>query len=773
MFRRALFCNRGKECLSIPAPSMSRSQWAEVIVDVRVTDVDRIFHYAIPTSLEEQVQVGHRLLVPFGRNRDVEGFVVGMTTQAPLVPEEKLKPIQSIIDETPAFTADDVAVAHWMAQHYACLFVQALQCFLPPGSLTRRQTRARARLVKAYTLAITEQQARQLIHEIQNRAPRQVAVIQALLQNEGKYVKAAHLARVGGGYGPLTTLQRRGIIAERMIRSFRHPGEGLFSEDKPEPVLNDAQQRAVEQIRAAFASPRPSDNTVLLHGVTGSGKTEVYMQAIQLARDAGRGTIVLVPDIALTPQTVSRFRQRFGQNIAVLHSRLSQGERYDEWTRIQHGQADVVVGARSAVFSPVKNLGMIVIDEEHETSYKQDETPRYHARDVAKARLAQTNGLLIVGSATPALETYYKAQRGEIRCVTLPERIQNKALPRIEVVDMREELLAGNRTMFSRSLQQQLQDVLSRKEQAIVLLNRRGFATFMLCRSCGYVPRCKACGVSLTLHKAPLGLRCHYCGFWARPSKTCPQCTGPYLRSFGVGTQQVEAALRETFPKAVILRMDRDTTARKGAHERILHQFANKQADILVGTQMVAKGLDFPDVTLVGVVNADTALNFPDFRAAERTFQLLTQVAGRAGRGQEPGHVTLQTYTPDHYAIEAAKDHAYNGFVEQELSFRKQTGYPPFATLVRVVFRGEEEKDVIAAANAMGQIVHDEKLPDMDIVGPSAAPLSRLKGKTRWHMLLKGPYATVMHAVRSMAKEKETLANGVQIAIDVDPLSLL
>lgn len=737
------------------------------MVDVRVSQVDRAFDYSVPESLRARIAVGHRVQVPFGSRRSVEGYVIGLTDQRPPFPE--LRSIQRLLDEAPAFTPADLEVAKWMSEHYMCLLVQALQCFLPPGASTRRTRPVRERSITAYRLAVPYEEALELAEEIAARAPRQAEVLRRLVEASGSVVPAKELAG-GGSYEPLHALVRRGAIEVGQVAVRRTPTGGLRAEGTI-PTLTPHQDRAVAAARAALEEGQRSgeQRTILLHGVTGSGKTEVYLQIIAACLEQGRGAIVLVPDISLTPQTLGRFQARFGDRVAVLHSRLSDGERYDEWVRIRRGDAPIVVGARSAVFAPVERLGVIIIDEEHETSYKQDETPRYHAREVAEARMKELGGLVVLGSATPSLEAYYRAHRGEVAYVSLPERVHGRPLPATDVVDMREELLAGNTTMFSRALQGSLADILSRREQAIVLINRRGFASFLLCRECGLVPRCKACGVSLTYHQSPAALRCHYCGYASRVPQSCPQCTSKYLRPFGVGTQRVEQGLRELFPHARIARMDRDTMTRKGAHRELLRAFQERSIDFLVGTQMVAKGLDFPGVTLVGVVSADTALHFPDFRASERTFQLLTQVAGRAGRGEQAGQVILQTYSPGHYAIQAASRHAYTDFVRQELTFRQRTGYPPFARLVRILFTGVDEQEVARTAMTAAQVPP----PDgVQVIGPSPAPLSRLQGRTRWHLLVKGA-----SGVRSLVEEiLVRIPKGsasVNVAVDVDPLSLL
>ncbi len=762
--------DQGREEIPPKLTERDRATWAEVVVDVRVAEVDHPFHYRIPAFLQTKLRVGHRVYVPFGPRQRVEGFVVGLTSDAPDV--VRPRDIIELVEEEPAFTEAEVAVAEWMAERYLCLRVQALQCFLPPGSSRRRRRPVQERTVQGVSLAIPPDEARRIADGLEKRAPRQAEVLRRLLHADGP-IPAAQMA-VSAGYGPLRALEGKGYLRYETVRRLRLPGvQNMPGTAAERPVLTPDQQRAVDAVVAAL--DKRSFTSILLHGVTGSGKTEVYLQAIGEAIQRGRQAIVLVPEISLTPQTVDRFRKRFGDKVAVLHSALGSGERYDEWQRIRSGEVDVVIGARSAIFAPAGRLGLIIIDEEHEASYKQEEAPRYHAREVAEQRLRMQSlgGVLLLGSATPSLETYHMVRSKRIDYVVLPERIGGRSLPATEIVDMREELLAGNRTMFSRSLTAALHEALARREQAILLLNRRGYASFLLCRECGAVPRCHACEVSLTYHQQPLRLCCHYCGYETSVLTACPQCKGPYLRPFGAGTQRVELEVSKAFPAARVLRMDRDTTARKGAHYDILRRFAAGEADILIGTQMIAKGHDFPGVTVVGVLNADIALHFPDFRAAERTFQLLAQVAGRAGRGDTAGRVFLQTYSPDHYAIRAAAAHDYVGFASQELEYRQQTSYPPYAELARILVWGEDQHKVASTAKQAAKGCMSVLNSPEQLVGPSAAPLEKLKGKHRWHLLIKGDTDTVRKGAEAGLQAVAQRDAEVAVAVDIGAVSLL
>jgi len=545
-----------------------------------------------------------------------------------------------------------------------------------------------------------------------------------------------------------------------------------FPESLPfEPSVE--QGNAIKQISSKMAEGKSA--TVLLQGVTGSGKTEVYLQAIDEVLGCGKQAIVLVPEIALTPQIEERFLARFGDRVAVMHSRLSDGERSEAWRRIRDGEVGVAVGARSAIFAPFSRIGLIIIDEEHEFSYKQEDNPKYHTRDVAAQRAKWHNAVVVLGTATPSIESYYLAQQGVYSFLTLPRRIHDRPMPEVNIVDMREELRLNNRSMFSRSLHEAIGERLTRGEQSIILLNRRGFATFVLCRDCGFVVRCPHCSVSLTYHSSDKSMRCHYCQFRSGTPDTCPACRSHRIRYFGAGTQKVEDELRTIFPEARILRMDSDTTTRKNSHQQILAAFERGDADILLGTQMIAKGLDYPNVTLVGVVAADTALNLPDFRSAERTFQLLTQAAGRAGRGDKSGQVIIQTYNPENYSIKAVQTQDYAAFYREEIAIREELCYPPFHSLIKIVISGDDEREVIhRLENVLGDARQcaESRGIQMEFLGPSPAPLNRIKDQFRWQLFLKGPDKQLLHTVLIDTIDEATFGSG-GLSIDVDPVSML
>jgi len=633
-------------------------------------------------------------------------------------------------------------------------------------------------------------------------AAKHAEILQHLL-DEGVPLTTSDLTkRVNTSSSLLRTLERRGFLHITRAEAIRNP---LSSEPiaATQPLhLNPAQSMAFTEIQNILASQameasstpgaeRP--HTFLLHGVTGSGKTEVYMQAMTEVLGNGKSVIALVPEISLTPQAASRFVGRFGERVALLHSRLSDGERYDQWHRIQKGEADIVIGPRSAVFAPVKELGMLIIDEEHSDSYKSDIIPRYHARDVAQKRGELANCPVLLGSATPSLESFHRAKNGSYRLLSLPDRVLDRKMPDVHIVDMRTELKKGNRTIFSDLLRSSIEERLERQEQIILFLNRRGHSTYVFCRTCGYVERCENCSISLTFHFETKRLVCHHCGDKRPTHPTCPQCGSPAIRYFGLGTEAVEQEVWKAFPRARAKRFDADSTTRKNAHQQILGTFEQREIDILIGTQMVSKGLDFPNVTLVGVIAADTSLNLPDFRAGEQTFSLLTQVAGRSGRAELEGKVVIQTYMPEHYCISAAQKHDYLGFYAQEVEARGELRYPPFSHVGTLLLRGKDEKQVEAAAHAvrdqlqiwqtdqasaaqLGEKKDDVGETEVEILGPAPAPLSKIEGKFRWHFLLRSNSVERISQLLKHLTDEPPVAiksNAIEFVIDIDPTSIL
>ena len=613
-------------------------------------------------------------------------------------------------------------------------------------------------------------------------AVKRAEILQILLDEEVPIATAELTKRVGTSVSLLRTLERRGFIQITRARTVRNPLSCQPVAATQPYVLNSAQTAVFAEIQNALTRLQTASTEarriLLLHGVTGSGKTEVYMQAIAPILESGKSVIVLVPEISLTPQTASRFIGRFGERVAVLHSRLSTGERYDSWHRIKKGEATIVIGPRSAVFAPVSELGLMIIDEEHSDSYKSDTAPRYHAREVAQKRSELANCALLLGSATPSLESFHRARSGAYQLLSLPTRVLDREMPEVHIVDMRAELKGGNRTIFSALLRNAIEQRLVKREQIILFLNRRGHSTYVFCRTCGYVERCSNCSISLTFHFETKKLVCHHCGHRRDTHPACPQCSSPAIRYFGMGTEAIEQEVRKAFPAANVKRFDADSTARKNAHQQILSAFQQQEIDILIGTQMVAKGLDFPNVTLVGVIAADTALNLPDFRASEQTFSLLTQVAGRSGRAEVPGEVIIQTYMPEHYCITAAQKHDYIGFYEQEVAARSALRYPPFSHVARLLLRGKDEKSVIEAAHAvLNQLQNSQTDGDsVEILGPAPAPLSKIEGKFRWHFLLRSETVeAISQRVQQLTAEPPPAikSNAVESVIDIEPTSIL
>lgn len=738
--------------------------YAEIIVDLAVRKTDHVFHYAVPREFEDVLQIGSRVLVPF-RERQLAGYVVGFG-----LPENQvqIREIAGILDEEPVLSPELLELARWMSESYLCSTAEAVQRIISPR-LQVKSGREVKRIVPALGLEELEQIAASM-----SRAPRQAAVLRAAMASPGLTIKEL-AATAETTDKTVKLLVNKGFLAVAKTAPQAIPGYtgSQLAAGAGELRLNADQAEAINQIITALQDSKFS--TFLLHGVTGSGKTEVYLRAITAVLLEGRQAVTLVPEIALTPQMIELFQVRFGNLVAVLHSGLTGVARYQAWRRVRSGEAPVVLGTRSAVFAPMPRPGLFIIDEEHESTYKQDDHLRYHAREVALKRAQQSGAVVILGSATPSLESYLRAGPGGLyRLLKLPGRIDNHPLPPVQVVDMREEIRRGNRGIFSLSLIEAISRRLERHEQVILFLNRRGYANFVVCRECGLVIKCPSCDISLTYHLDGR-LRCHYCNYSTTLPTLCPRCSSKHIRHFGVGTQKVEEEARRMFPEAVILRMDSDTTSRRGSHEKIISSFRDGHSDILIGTQMIAKGLDLPKVTLVGVINADTTLHMPDFRAAEHTFQLLTQVAGRAGRGGLAGEVQIQTYTPDHYSIIAAAAHDYEGFCQSELPVRRALGYPPFSHLARLLLTHPDEetltKGALLAKEVLEKIVSSRNYP-IEVLGPAPAPLSRIKGQFRWQLVLKGPHRNTLKDVLKEALsilDKERPAFKPSVHVDINP----
>ncbi|MDX2226572.1 MAG: primosomal protein N' [Verrucomicrobiae bacterium] len=737
------------------------AQFAKVIIE---RAVGREFDYRVPTLLEGSVHIGSKVRIPFGR-QVLTGFVAHLSDHADF---PDCKPIAEVIGTKPLIDTHLIELAKWMADYYCCPVETAMKSIMP--EVVRKTA-----LGWKERLFVTPKRdpSTEELSRLTKRAPKQAVMLEKVRSTGGLFLTDL-ISQTGGNRSSANALEDLGLVTIAAETQERDPfDDEVFLPTQP-LKLNSEQMEALELVKQSINTLKPP--VILLHGVTGSGKTEVYLQGIQHALHHGRGAIILVPEISLTPQTVERFKGRFAESntlVAVLHSHLSPGERHDEWHKIHEGRARIVIGARSAVFAPVRDLGLIIVDEEHEGSYKQEKAPRYNARDVAVMRGHMMRASVLLGSATPSLESYHNAQRKKYHLCPLPGRIDDKKMPLMRIVDMCQEAMRQKGVqLFSERLKSAIQARLARSEQTILFLNRRGFASSMVCNVCGHVEMCPECSVALTFHRQKNILLCHLCGHSAKPPSQCPSCKDPKIRYAGMGTEKIEGALARIFPKARILRMDSDTMQQKESYREALGSFKTGKVDILVGTQMIAKGLHFPNVTLVGIVNADMGLHQSDFRAGERTFQLLTQVAGRAGRGDVEGEVIVQTFTPFHPAIQFARQHDYLGFYEQEIEFRKQLSYPPSSHMVILTLRGKSENKVKFVAETL-QHTLGKNLPTHTILNEAApAPLAKVESHYRFQILLRSP--SILRLSDFLRESLKSFQNpvDVEIAIDVDPVSL-
>jgi primosomal protein N' (replication factor Y) len=807
--------------------------YANVVVDTDAPGLDQAFTYRVPEELVKDIFAGACVSVPFG-GREVVGYVVDLTDHAPNI--SGIKYVSAVVSEACSLNSGLISLASWISDYYAAPLAHSMRAIVPEVMSATVSTNvvliapdnvhaaspAQQRLVQtlqtmggeadsetlkmksgidkyAPTLrALRNRGAIEIIRTLElpkvrplivqglqlsdiddlpidamlGKAPKQSAILKELAKSTGPIRRSELLKSLGTTSSPAKALVDKGLAENVDMRIRRKPFASREVAKAPEYTLTRGQEDALEIIREGFEQDAPQ--TTLLYGVTGSGKTEVYLRAIADVLADGGSAISLCPEISLTTHLMDAYRSRFGDLVAILHSRLSPGERHDEWHRIETGEATVVLGPRSAVFAPVRNLKLVVVDEEHEPTYKQDHSPRYSARLAAEERARSEGASVILGSATPSVDTFYRASSSEIRLAVIDKRVEDRPLPTVEIVDMREEFTHGQPTVFSKLLHDGIEERLARGEQTILFVNRRGYASFLLCRTCGYTPKCENCDVSLTFHAADHSLMCHHCGESMQAPDLCPTCKGPHFRPFGIGTERVEEEVRGVFPEARVIRMDSDTTTKKGAHAKLLDVFRSGAADILVGTQMVAKGLDFPNVTLVGVISADTALNLPDFRASERTFQLLTQVSGRAGRGVTPGEVVIQTFEPEHEAIRAAARQDYLAFYALEIARRKERDYPPFSRLINVVSSdpvdGYAEERIIDFTAKLRAVIPGDRV---QLMGPAPAPISRLRGLYRWHLAVKDLGADgLQHVIRKLIEAMPRMA-GARLTVDVDPLTML
>lgn len=799
---------------------------AQVIVDVPAKQVNQTFDYLVPDKFHDILENGMRVIVPFGP-RKVMGFVINITNDSKF---KRLRKIIDVLDLTPVLTDEMIELGKWVAEHTLSYYITAYQAMLPqvlkaaykkeivrltedelipelevlfagrdvinfdeitkaniPYRLVQKaiqagdiyinyivQSKATKKYITMVRPILEDYQLMEALEDLPKNAKKQRVIIEHFINQSEPLSQKELIKRYSTSYSTIKQLKQKGLIETYQQEIYRHPyDDKAFTKTYPLP-LTEQQKKAIQPIKQIIH--KEEHKVVLLHGVTGSGKTEIYLQAIQDVLNNGKEAIVLVPEISLTPQMVKRFKGRFGESVAVFHSALSAGEKYDEWRKIYRGEVKVVVGARSAVFAPFENIGIIIIDEEHEVTYKQEDQPRYHARDVAIERGLYHQCPVILGSATPTLESYARALKGVYQLAVLDKRTNNQAMPEVKIVDMRQELHAGNRTMFSRLLKLKIEEALKRKEQIILLLNRRGFSTFVMCRDCGQVNECPHCDIALTYHKSSHRLKCHYCSYEEPMPIVCPACQSEYIRYFGTGTERVEEALTKLIPEARIIRMDVDTTRRKGAHERLLERFRNYEADILLGTQMIAKGLDFENVTLVGVLTADSMLHLPDFRSSEKTFQLLTQVSGRAGRHELPGEVIIQTYTPEHYSIQLASQYDYVQFFNIEMRLRRQFQYPPYVFISLITVSHPDHLTAINITEEIVQYLSKHLAPQTSVLGPTPSPIMRIKDRYRYQCMIKYKKERHLKEIINMAIrpfEDQMNQDELQIIIDMQPYQFM
>ena len=740
-------------------------KYANIIVDISIEKLDKTFQYRIPESLQEVMQPGVQVDIPFG-NRKLTGYVIELTDEAEFDPA-KIKSILGIHEASVPIESQLIALAGWIKKNYGSTMNQALKTVLP----IKRQTREVQK--RELSLAISKEEANEKLALFEHKHYTAKARLMRQLLKEQVLDYTLVTKKLNISSATIQGMQKQGLIRIESSRHYRNPVSHLDQKGY-HLTLNENQQKVVDTVWDDMQAE--ICNTYLLKGVTGSGKTEVYMELIARTLQVGKQAIVLIPEIALTYQTVMRFYNRFGDRVSIMNSRLSQGERFDQFERAKAGEIDIMIGPRSALFTPFSHLGLIIIDEEHENSYKSETAPRYHAREVAIERARMNRASVVLGSATPSVDSYYQAMQGNYKLLTLSQRVEKKPLPECEIVDLRQELRTGNRSILSGRLQELMEERLKNHEQTMLFLNRRGISGFISCRACGSVIQCPHCDVSLSQHKGGR-MVCHYCGYEQPEPKVCPSCGSPYLGGFKAGTQKIEQLVQKRFPDARVLRMDFDTTRTKDSYEKILQTFANQEADILIGTQMIVKGHDFPNVTLVGVLAADMSLHVPDFHASERTFQLLTQAVGRAGRGKRPGQAVIQTYDPDNFAILAAKAQDYEQFYKKEIVYRRMLSYPPVWQMLLVHLTGSEEEKTADAAAFLAEFIRQKvNLPKASIllVGPADASIAKISDVYRKVIYMKAPEYRTLVALKDFMEQiirHHDMFSKVSVQYDFNPTS--
>lgn len=742
---------------------------AEVIINRSAKKLNRTFDYNIPTELEELLVIGSRVLVPFGKSSNlVEGYVIG-------IKENTTYEVKDIAQIKHNLTEKQIELAKWMAKRYFCNLADCIKQMLTPGTKNKESNKnVREKTINVVYLKKDIEEIQFDIDIGKIKSEKQKKVLQFLKNNQEVTIPEIEMF-TGGTRAIIKTLEKNGYLEIIEKKVERDPLANKEIEKTKNLPLTDEQKNAFEKVKNNILQNQYQE--FLLYGVTGSGKTEVYLQLIGEALKQEKTAIVLVPEISLTPQMIDRFISRFNkEEIAVLHSKLSIGERYDEWNKIKEGKAKIIIGARSAIFAPTENIGIIIIDEEHDSSYKSESVPKYDAKEIAKKIAKENKCPLLLGSATPDITTYYRAQNRKITLLELTKRANNSKLPNVEIVDLKMELANGNRSMLSVKLHDAIEKNLKEKKQTILFLNRRGYSTFIMCRECGYTVKCKNCNISMTYHKSINKLKCHYCGYEENVVKICPECHSTKIRYFGTGTQKLEQEINKLFPEAKTIRMDVDTVTKKNSHEDILNKFKNENIDILIGTQMVVKGHHFPNVTLVGVIAADSSLNIDDYRATERTFQILTQVAGRAGREKLEGNVIIQSYNPENFSIQYAQRQDYNLFYNTEIAIRKQLNYPPFCDIILIGFNSLSEKEIVEVANK----VYEYLIKTIDnnlftILKPMPSPIDKIQNKYRWRIIIKGNIDKKTNQILNDCLKEIYNKNykNTRISIDVNPNNMI
>ena len=742
---------------------------AEIVINRSAKRLNRTFDYNIPKDLEELIMIGSTVLVPFGKSSSLEeGYVIN-------IKEKTSYEVKDIAKIKHNLTEEQIELAKWMAKRYFCNISDCIKQMLTPGTKSKKQeNNIQDKTINVVYLKKEIDEIQFDIEMEKIKSEKQKKILQFLKSNDGVTVPEIEMF-TGGTRAIVKTLEKNGYveIVEKKIE--RDPLVNKKVEKTENLKLTEEQQKAYDVVSQKIQQEQYEQ--FLLYGVTGSGKTEVYLQLIGQALKQNKSAIVLVPEISLTPQMIDRFIARFNkEEIAVIHSKLSIGERYDEWNKIKEGKAKIIIGARSAIFAPAQNIGIIIIDEEHDSSYKSEAVPKYDAKEIAKKIAKENKCPLILGSATPDLNTYYKAKQGKITLLELTHRANDSKLPEVEIVDLKMELANGNRSMLSVKLHDAIENNLKEKRQTILFLNRRGYSTFIMCRECGYTVKCKNCNISMTYHKAENKLKCHYCGYEENVVTICPECKSTKIRYFGTGTQKLEQEINRIFPQATTIRMDVDTVTKKNSHEEILNKFKNENIDILIGTQMVVKGHHFPNVTLVGVIAADSSLNIDDYRANERTFQLLTQVAGRAGREKLNGRVIIQTYTPDNFSIICAKKQNYEMFYNTEIALRKQLNYPPFCDIILIGFNSLSEKEILEVSQRVYMYLKNNlNVEEFNVLKPMPSPIDKIQNRFRWRIIIKGSMNPEANEILNNCLKEiyNTNYKNTRITIDINPNNMI